>query len=281
MVYYSRKKPIVKKTVKRTYKKKRFNKNVFRKGPQRTLRSGLYIPQQAYVKLPYTEYLQSPVIAANSNGWTFGFNGNGLCCPSTSASDVPTAGQRYPLGLEQYEGFYKYYKVLGASIKVQLNNAVTADTGATAVMRCVLIAAQGLNGDVDVLGNYRIAQLATTDDLINYPGASWRMMSSANGSQSTIWLKAFRKTKTLLGIKDVRDNTDCQGLLRGTDTNYPNGTNPYDPTKNNSGSWFYMIRVDPANAVELSAGRVQCSIKIKYYVQLYGRDFNVQGTVPA
>lgn len=264
--------------------RRRFARKKFYKRVPRGLKAGLYIPKEAYVKLNYTEFIYSPEITVGNN-WTFGFNGNGICAPSTTGGFVPVSGQEYPLGLTQYSSFYKYYKVLGSSIKIQLNNLVSGSgSTATGPATVCLLAGQGLNGDSDSSSNWQVFENAETRNLISYPGASWKMMSQINGSQTTVWLKGFRKTKTMLGRKDIRDNDDVQGLLPGTDDSNPNGTNPGingGLVAGYSGSWFWMVRVDPTITNGTTpANSYQVVVKIKYYVQLYGRDFNEQGIVP-
>lgn len=256
--------------------RRRFARKSFSKVP-RGLRAGLYIPKEAFVKLPFTQVLRSPALVAGAP-WVLGYNGNGICCPETSGAVVPSTGDSYPLGLSQYAGFYKYYKVLGSSIKVNINNTAS---GASQAWTC-LLAAQGLNGDTDSDSNYQTMLGASPQDLISYPGASWRIVSTAAGSQSNIFLKGFRKTKTMLGRKDIRDNDDVQGLLPGTDTSNVNGRNPEGAGAGAgySGSWFWMIKIDPTEIGNQTEGAYQVIVKIKYYVQLYGRDFNVQVSVP-
>lgn len=252
--------------------RRRFARKSFSKVP-RSLRAGLYIPKEAFVKLPFTQVLRSPASTFGAP-WILSYNGNGITCPQTSSVSVPFPGDLYPLGLSQYAGFYKYYKVLGSSIKVNISSNATGLIQAWTS----LLAAQGLNGDTDTSSNYMTMLNADPQDLISYPGCSWRILSSQSGSQSNIFLKGFRKTKTMLGRKDIRDNDDCQGLLPGTDDTYPNGSNPSSAT--NSGSWFWMIKIDPTENASIAEGSYQVIVKIKYYVQLYGRDFNIQVQVP-
>lgn len=254
--------------------RRRFARKKFSKVP-RSLRPGLYIPREAFVKLPFTQVIRSPALTAGAP-WVIGYNGNGITCPETSGTNIPQTGDVYPLGLSQYSNFYKFYKVLGSSIKV---NIAANQTGLIQAWT-TLLAAQGLNGDTDTLSNWQVMLNADPQDLMSYPGASWRILSSQSGSQSNIFLKGFRKTKSMLGRKDIRDNDDVQGLLPGTDTAAPNGANP-DMTSgsNYSGNWFWMIKIDPTENGNISEGSYQVIVKIKYYVQLYGRDFNTQSEV--
>lgn len=55
---------------------------------------------------------------------------------------------------------------------------------------------------------------APIQELIQYPGASWKSMNAVAGVTFN-FLKGFRKTKSMIGRKDIRDNDDCQGLYQG------------------------------------------------------------------
>lgn len=255
--------------------RRRFARKSFSKVP-RSLRPGLYIPREAFVKLPFTQVLRSPELTAGAP-WVLGYNGNGITCPESGPLSAQP-GEIYPLGLSQYSNFYKYYKVLGSSIKVNISSNATGLIQAWTT----LLAAQGqAKNNSSSTTNWSVMLNADPQDLMSYPGASWRILSAQSGSQSNIFLKGFRKTKTMLGRKDIRDNDDCQGVLPGTGSD-PDGRNPYstalpDPE---SGSWFWMIKIDPTENGNVSEGSYQVIVKIKYYVQLYGRDFNTQAEVP-
>lgn len=281
--YYRRKTPSTFR--RKTYRKgkrgtrKRFARKTFRKSM--TLRSGLYIPKEAYVKLPLTQIIQSPALTAGAN-YNIGIWGAGITCPfSTITSGVPSPGDLYPLGLTQYSEFYKYYKVLGCSAKVQINSSTTisGDSSATASASyfCSLVAATGSPYSTDSDSNWVTMVNASTQDLISYPGCSWKLLSGTTGNNQNAYLKGWRKTKNMISVKDVRDCDELQGLLPGTDGIYPNGRNPGFPDS----SWFWLLRIDPNLTVNIPANSFQIVIKLKYYVQLYGRDFNVQTAVPA
>lgn len=261
------------------YRRRRFARKNFSRGVPRGLKAGLYIPKQAYVKLPFTKIISGPLLTTGQN-YNLGIWGNGICCP-LSASTSPVSGDLYPIGLEQYANFYQQYRVLGASIKVQINSSalLSGDSASTqqASFYCALTSAQGRPNDVAPNSNWAKLSGATTENIISYPGTSWRLMSQAVGSRQNIFLKRFVKTKSVLGIKDVRDNEDCLCPLPGTVTGSPNGLNPGDPES----AWFFMLRVDPNLAQGVPPDSFQIIVKVKYYVQFTGRDYNNQGVVPS
>lgn len=258
------------------YRRRRFaRKRFMRRAPG--LRAGLYIPRQAYVKLPFTQIISNPQIAPG-NGWTFGIQGNGICCPlSTSLTGQPATGERYPLGLDQYSGFYKFYKVLGSSIRIQSS---TNGPNAVPAIMCIL-AGQGAVGDTDPNSNWQKFANAPIQELLQYPGVSWKSMNGIHG-ETFNFLKGFRKTKYMIGRKDIRDNDDTQGLLPGTEDQAPNGTNPQanDTDDSFSGCWFWMIRITTSGNGGMAENTFDPIVKVKYYTQLYGRDFNTSLAVP-
>lgn len=250
--------------------RRRFARKKFYKSVPRGLKAGLYIPKEAFVKLPFTQIINGPELT-NTN-YNLGIWGNGICCPlSTSAS--PSPGDLYPIGVQQYSTFYQNYRVLGASVKVQINCSGAIPNGS---FYCALTTAQGVPYDTDPSSNWFKLSSATTQDLISYPGTSWRLASQQNGSLSNIFLKRFGKTKSIIGVKDVRDNEDCLCPLPNTVPAQVNGFNP----GSQESAWFFILRVDPNLQTTVPADSFQIIIKVKYYVQLTGRDYNNQLVVP-
>lgn len=256
--------------------RRRFSKKRFFKRIPRSLRAGLYIPRQAYVKLPFTQIIQVPELT-NSN-YNLPIWGNGLCGPLTVNSSFPQSpnpGDKFPIGLEQYANFYQYYRVLGASCKVQINASGATPNGS---FYCALLSAQGRPYDTSTTSNYQKLTNADTENLISFPGCSWRLVSQQNGSRQNVFLKRWTKTKSIIGVKDIRDNDETVGLLPNTNENaFPWGNNP----STEDGSWFFLLRIDPNLSSTITAGTVQIILKVKYYVQLFGRDYNNQFVVPS
>lgn len=253
--------------------RRRFSKKRFWKRIPRALRAGLYIPKQAFVKLPFTQIIQVPELS--DSNYNLPIWGMGITTPLTiSPTGLPTPGDKLPLGVEQYANFYQNYRVLGASCKVQINNAGSTSGGS---FYAVLISSQGIPYNSDSDSNYTKLINTATEDMISFPGASWRLISQQNGNRQNVFLKRWTKTKTILGIKDVRDNDETYGYLPGRDSNYLYGRNPNDHDLN----WFFLLRLDPNLSSTIAAGTVQIILKVKYYVQLFGRDYNNQMTVPS
>lgn len=258
--------------------RRRFSKKRFFKRIPRSLRAGLYIPRQAYVKLPFTQIIQVPELT--DSNYNLPIWGNGITGPLTAdINGIPNPGDKYPIGVEQYANFYQYYRVLGASCKVQINNSGATPNGS---FYCALLSAQGRPYDTNTNSNYYKITNADTENLISFPGCSWRLVSQQNGSRQNVFLKRWTKTKNILGIKDIRDNDDTAGTLpltrdaaTGGDAQW--GQNP----SNQDFSWFFLLRIDPNLSSTIAAGTVQIIVKVKYYVQLFGRDYNNQFVVPS
>lgn len=280
MVYkkYAKKSNYSKKLKNYNRKRKRFVRKTFTRSPPK-LRAGLYIPNQAMIKLPFTRFLTTDMIAS---GGVYGLPiwGTGICCPLTaSTGGTPSSGDIYPLGVVQYSDLYQYYKVMGASCKVQINNStlVSGDSTATAQSSalCALLAVQGVPYSTDTGSNYQKIIAADTQDLVSYPHCSWNLVSHNVGSRQNIYLKKFVKTKTMIGVKDVLDVDELQGLLPNNTSSSlsPRGTNPTSDDSN----FFFYLRIDPSVTAITPSSSFQIVLKMKYYVMLYGRDFNTQG----
>lgn len=254
--------------------RRRFARKKFLRSP-RGLKAGLYIPRQAYVKLPFTQIIQVPELT--DSNYNLPIWGNGITGPLTTDADggLPNPGDKYPLGVEQYAKFYQYYRVLGASCKIQINNGGSASPVGS--FYCALVSAQGRPYDSSPNSNYQKLISSTTEDLISFPGCSWRLVSQQNGSRQNVFLKRFTKTKSILGVKDLRDNDGVVGKLPNTNSSIDFGLNPLAPDS----SWFFLLRIDPNLASTVSANTVQIILKVKYYVQLFGRDYNNQFVVPS
>lgn len=267
MVYKTKRYSKFQKRANRKYMRKR--RRYFKKSTALISKS-FYVPKTAFVKLPFTALALTPSMTG-SQFYTLAIWGSGITCPLTiDPTGVPLNGDKYPLGLMEYANFYQQYRVLGASCKVQLNSGGATPNGS---YYCTLLTSSGRPFDTDADSNYQRIIAAATEDLISYPGAKTKLMSQMNGSAQNIYLKCYGKSKTILGLKDTLDNDELVGQMPGTNTSTPNGRNPDNPRQ----SWFFVLRIDPAND-NSSAGAVQMIIKVKYYVQLLNRDYNDQGT---
>lgn len=249
------------------FSKKRFNKY---SSKQKTIVRAPVNARETYVKLPWinTWTTQSLGSLASSN---YVFLGNSLIpFPADFTSPTPTAGDEWVSGVTEYANFYNQYRVLGSSIKLQ----ITAQSAVVFGVCLVPIMAGGAeSGAQNIAG--RIAELdaLTYDQLSMQPYAQTKMVGLGTGGNANCYLKMFRKTKTMLACKDIKDNENTQ-------TNLP------DPTGfggfkiiNAPAAFFYYFRM--SNLTTTASSNFSLQVKMKFYTQLSGRTNWVPVTVPA
>lgn len=258
---YGRKKMYYRRNRKYTksYKKKRFSKKKFVSTVGKTVVKAPIQARELYVKLHFTRSANMNVSAGG--GSTLAVLGNSLIPMPASYSGSISTGDLWCAGVAEYAGFYNLYRVLGCSIKIQLTNISTSN-----VLRCVLVPVTfggPETGSSSTVGD-KISELdgLTYDQLIQQPYTKSRVIGYATGGPNSIYLKLFRKTKSMLGCKDIRDNENT--YARMPDITGANGT----ILSGGAFSWFYYIRIFNAAA---SIQTVDYSIKVKYYTQLSGR----------
>lgn len=252
--------------------KKRFSKKKFmRSNYGKTIVKAPVNARDTYVKLPFLRTFQ-PTIAAAS-GQTYAVLGNSLIPMPSSYTSVITLGDTWCSGVSEYAAFYNNYRVLGSSIKIQVT-AVSANN----VFRVVLLPI--MNGGTEVGGvagtvAQRITELdaLTYDQLAQQPFAQAKTLGVATGGNATVYMKTFRKTKYMLGCKDIKDNNAT--LFNLPDTNGSNGQISCEVDT----SFFYYLRI--FNTAGASSQTVEVQIKAKYYTQLSGRTNWVPIAVPS
>lgn len=238
-------------------KKKRFVKN----NSNMVKINTSVMAKTAYVKLPWTFNEQRSIGATTNYSWTF--RGNSIAPQGGNTTGI-TAGSILPSGCVEYASFYDKYRVLGASLSVQFLTASTSNW-----VRVILLpvsasdAASDLATIVTEYDTYSYSQLAAM------PGAQSRIVGFASGSNAQVFLKAFRKTKHMLGIKDIRDQDELLGDMPSTAG--AGGTQPFEEGR----QWFYYFRAfNPAG----SAVTVEIMAKMKLYVELNNRRAYQQAT---
>lgn len=253
----------------RKLNRKRFSKKRFIKSNY--ARSVIKAPVNArdtYVKFPWLRTFQ-PNISASS-GQTYVFLGNSLI-PNPASFVGTTSGDTWCSGVSEYASFYNLYRVLGTSIKIQIT-AISANN----VLRAVLLPIALGDNETGAVGGIsaRVAELdaLTYDQLSQQPFAQSKTIGLATGGNSARWFKMFRKSKYMLGVKDIRDQDGS--LLRLPDTNGSNGTVAFQSPN----AWFYYLRI--FNSASASAQSVEVQVRLKYYVQLTGRTNWVPIAVP-
>lgn len=254
----------------RKLNRKRFSKKRFAKSNYgKTVVKAPVNARDTYVKFPWLRTLQ-PNIGASS-GQTYVFLGNSLIPNPAVTTGVITAGDIWCSGVAEYSAFYNKYRVLGASIKIQIT-AISANNVLRAVLLPVALGGAESGGGSSVATRVAELDALTYDQLAQQPFAQSKTIGLATGGNSARWFKSFRKTKYMLGIKDIRDQDNT--LLQLPDTNGSNGS----IATTDSNAWFYYLRI--FNSASATAQTVEVQVRLKYYTQLTGRTNWVPVAVP-
>lgn len=274
------------KTRARVGKRKRFARKQFTKSNSTyTKVAGTVIGKNALVKLNYRKDWDAGVIGNDTwatSPQTYGRTypvaaqpasivllGSHFCTPIGSPSQVSTLVEDYPLALQNWASFYDKAICYGSSIKIEMMPLTATD----ALGRYVLIpiASQVDNtADADNANdpaNTTRAILDTLDypELCAYPGAQYGYIRTANAGVTRV--KAFRKTKSMLGIKDIKDNQSSLEMILPLASNPDQGSN-YTPSSVPN-CWLWYLRVFSAGSNP--TGNIQFMVKVKYYAQMLDR----------
>lgn len=301
--YASKRRPYRRSRPRRMGRKRFSRKRFARSTPNVTRVRGTTIARNASVKLTYTKEFLSTITAtthlwsatsfpfgspaytfpANSTTASICFLGSHFCTPLGNPSSTPGyLTEDYPSGIVDWATFYEEAICYGSSISVQMMpsgaNAVT-----TPDVRYVLIAiASQSSGSSDLTGpnigsgDSTKAKLDVLDyeDLSSYPGAkSGYIRSSFSGVTR---LKAFRKTKSMLGLKDLKDNQSLRMVLP-TSSNLNGGANL--TANGDELCWLWYFRLFPFSTAAESA--IMYTFRINYYAQLQSRTIILQETASA
>lgn len=251
----------------------RFSRKRFTKvsSKQRTVVKAPVNARETYVKLPWVNTFPTLTIGASASQ-SYSFLGNSLIpYPASYGLSTPSAGDEWVSGVAEYANFYNQYRVLGSSIKVQIVMQSTAVVGCTIIP--VMMGGQESGSTGNIADRITELDALTYDQLSMQPNAQMRMIGIGTGGNATVFFKLFRKTKSMLACKDIKDNEDT--LLRLPD---PDGTDGTLVT-NSPSSFFYYIRI--TNLTTTATVNYNMQVKMKYYTQLTGRTNWSTVTVPA
>jgi len=240
-------------TRKPRFSRKRFNKST----PQRSIIRAPVAARELYVKMKYSTIKE----ISSASGPRYTILGNSLIpFPASYSSNTPTAGDIWVAGINQYCLQYNLYRVLGCSVSAQY---VSESTNVTRIVMVPFTYGGASEALASTTISDKIAELdaLTYDELSSLPYAQSKLVGSNAGGPNVCYMKMFRKTKNMLGCKDLRDNEDT--LLA-----FPNlgGLDGTIQTNSRSSYGFYYKIFAGASTV---TSEVQ--FKISYYVQLSGR----------
>lgn len=271
-----RRAPIRKRYGKR-YGRARFTKKRFAKNNvnQLTMRAPL-ASRLLRIKLPWVKTFD-PQLTPSIPTISYAFQGNGIV-PYTAAGasgfNLPAPGDSLPAGEIEYSSLYDKYFINGSSIKVECVNIATQAVAASPLVRCVLLAIP-FSADSNDGWQFNKAQLDgySYEQLLAWPYAKWRMLGSNTGGASRLNFKMFRKTKSMSGLKDLRDNNEYGGQL--TD-----GTSTVTATANPTSGHMYYLRFF-LSAESTVAAYLAITVRMSLYCTLTHREFNPIVTITA
>lgn len=251
--------------------RKRFSKKKFTKysSAQKTVIRAPINARETYVKLPWINTFSSTSLTTGTSSGR-AFLGNSLVpFPASYASNSPAAGDEWVNGVSQYLAFYNLYRVLGASIKVQV--VCQTSSGVTFGVALVPVTTFGDGAALNTVTE-KIAELdaLSYDAVCMLPNAKCRLVGIGSGGNAVVHYKMFRKTKYMIGCKDIKDVEDTQCELPSAagagGSIICSSVGAADST--GTPAWFYYVRVFNLTG---STGSFDMQVKMKYYTQLFGR----------
>lgn len=234
---------------------------------------GLLIPKNANVKLATSVDYETVVGTTGPLGFrevwlgnsvvprcgTGAFGGQVVTPSSNAGVYTAISGNKFLAGATEWANFYNNYYSYGSKINVEIIN-----NGVSSTIRCVLLA---------VTDQVFVDQLdsLTYEELLAYPGVLKRYVGIASGGHERIVMKGFRKTKNMLGIKDLIDNDETHFKLGVNNTNIvvtPVG----EPATDVGRYWYWYFRAIPSND---TTENLVMSATFKYtnYLKLTDRNF--------
>lgn len=295
-----------KKAPKRTYRRKttkgqrRFRRKRFAKTPG--LRSTT-IPKVMMCKLQYTKIFSSTVSATDqwgtvsTNGLTYPitaqtaslcWNGSHFCTPmgdpiipasfSAGGGVIATVTEDYPIALQDWSTFYEEAICFGSSISITMYP--NSNSGLNS-LRYVLIPVAAQE-QVDI---YQPSSTASTGvrykfdqldymSLLSYPGCRSGYIKDVGAGPTRV--KMFRKTKSMLGMTNIKDSQFALTMSLPTAAAPQLGSNTPEADPNtyaasaSSLGWLWYFRVFSATSTGISP-TVEFTVRIKYYAQLQTR----------
>lgn len=257
-------------TRKTTKGRKRFSKKKFTKNTASAVAiRGMVIPREVYAKLKCSQLENLTATTSNSvRRWYLGNSGSfyppqGALGAAPAPASTIAVGELYPGGFCDYGSFFDKYRILGSSIRIE---GIMTTNNAASFVRLVMIPI-GPNPDSgsDSIQNM-VNQLDAYDfnSLMGYPQAQYKQIAIQTGGFSKFVFKSFRKTKTMLAFKDMRDN-----LEQNADMPLPDGTLGTRPDENNLWGWYFRAFNDDASVNQT----IKMTVTVKNYVNFNKKRF--------
>lgn len=270
-----RRRPAFKKYGKK-YSRSRFQKKRFARNNvnQLTMRAPL-ASRLLRIKLPWVKSFD-PVVAV-SGSQSYAFQGNAIVpytASGQSGLNTPASGDSLPAGEVEYSGLYDRYFVNGSSIKVEVVSINSQQLASSPLVRAVLLAIPFVSPGSGDNWQANKAQLDaySYDQLLAWQYAKWRMLGSNAGGSSRLIFKMFRKTKSMSGLKDLRDNIEYSGDLTDGSLSSASmaGINPLN-------GFMYYLRFFNHDAT--TTAPLAITVRMSLYMTMTNREFNPIQTI--
>lgn len=227
------------------------------------------------------------------------FLGSHFCCPMGD----PAAGgtgltptnlvEDYPSGLTDWSTFYTNAICFGSSIRISMYAAEPPNASTATLSRYVLLpfthetTVDKFRPNDNLAGQTKaLLDSLQYSDLMSYPGAQSGYIKSQAAGPTMV--KGFRKTKSMLGMKDIKDNQDELYMLlpqKGALTVASNMPQVFDKVNSltaaaaaNSSGWSWYLRILPFTSTS-NSDIIMFTIRMKYYAQLQDRTIILQDTI--
>lgn len=278
-----------------TFKRKRFAKKSFSRSTAGfTKVKGTLIGKNAMVKVDYRKDWDCGVTGStdtwgvpNTYGLTFPITARPAslfflgshCCTSLGTSDNGIADiiEKFPSGLDRWQSFYQKGLCMGSSIRVDImplaNATETAARWVLLPIACLAyedITTPNGTTTADATANQTKGTLDALDypDLCAYPGAQYGYVRTANSGVTRF--KGFRKTKNMLGFKDVKDNQQSlEMLLPNSAGTVGRNTGSAVADVDEAQGWGWYLRIFGAGSS--NPGNLQFLVRQKFYLMLTDR----------
>lgn len=278
----------------KTYRRKYTNKTKYnRRGRKRAYNNRTTLTMRAplasnnlNVKIPWAQTFDFDFNNAQTDDFIV-LGGNHLVphtdLGQTDMRPIPGAGDSFPGGILEYSRLYDKYVCYGSSLYIEAVNASLPANTVIPTIRAVLLAVPYSRIDTDNInhtdswdGVRNQLNSYTYDQLLVWPGAKFRMIASGYGGNNRLVFKMYRSTRSLLGVKDMRDNNQWDyglgGYLPDGQSNIPEAV--IRTQINPAYGFMYFLKLFASTVPVGQTFTVQVTVRMKLYMGLSSREFN-------
>jgi len=191
--------------------RRRMMRNTRRTRRSNFRRVGRYLRPNPFALLKY-QYENALITVAPSTttaAWVFMYPMNPAPL-SNSVSGSPGAGDTLYTGLEQYGNYYGMARCFASKIRAHITNSSIEGS-----CKVALLAVPWRSGGYTFTANAPsiLTSSYSQTQLFSYPGTRIIYLGSSTGSDNIKTLSMFRKSKTMLGVKNLKDDEYSSFLM--------------------------------------------------------------------